>query len=46
MEGEKPYVHFELDAEDSGALSGIHCKIEGQLLLVEVSFTRWENPGA
>ena len=33
-----PYIHFELDAGDSGTLSGIHCKIEGDLALAEDFF--------
>ena len=39
-----PYIFFELDAAGSGSLSGIHCKIEGNLKLAEAFFRTVGEP--
>jgi len=39
-----PYIHFELDAAGSGTLSGIHCKLEGDLDLAEDFFRAVGEP--
>jgi hypothetical protein len=39
-----PYIFFELDAAGSGSLSGIHCKIEGNLKLAEAFFRTVREP--
>ena len=39
-----PYIHFELDAGGSGTLSGIHCKIEGDLALAKEFFRAAGEP--
>ncbi len=32
----KPSVFYELDADSSGKLAGVHCRIEGQLDLFDI----------
>ena len=41
----KPYLHFELDAAGFGMLSGIHCRIEGNLAWAEGFFQAVGEPG-
>lgn len=40
----RPYIHFELDELGAGALSGIHCRIEGNMSLAAGFFEAIGEP--
>lgn len=43
-EGDRPYIHFELDSAGAGALSGVHCRMEGDMALAEGFFRAVGDP--